>query len=59
MEVRLAGVDGVGCAGVEATDAAGNVQPLEQPWNQHGFANNEVQRVPVVVGGGEAADEEQ
>ena len=38
-----------------ATDAAGNVQPVEQLWNQHGFANNEVQRVPVVVAGEEAA----
>ena len=41
-----------------ATDAAGNVQPVEQPWNHHGFANNEVQRVPVVVGDGEPPDEE-
>ena len=32
-----------------ATDAAGQVQPGHQPWNHHGFANNEVQRVPVVV----------
>jgi DMSO/TMAO reductase YedYZ molybdopterin-dependent catalytic subunit len=32
-----------------ATDAAGNTQPLEQPWNLHGFANNMVQRVPVEV----------
>jgi DMSO/TMAO reductase YedYZ molybdopterin-dependent catalytic subunit len=35
-----------------ATDAAGNVQPLEQPWNLHGFANNMVQRVPVEVRAG-------
>jgi hypothetical protein len=40
---------------LRATDAAGNVQPVEQPWNQHGLANNEVQRVPVVVSGEEAA----
>jgi sulfane dehydrogenase subunit SoxC len=32
-----------------ATDAAGNSQPIEAPWNLHGFANNEVQRVPVTV----------
>ena len=32
-----------------ATDAAGITQPLEQPWNLHGFANNMVQRVPVRV----------
>jgi DMSO/TMAO reductase YedYZ molybdopterin-dependent catalytic subunit len=35
-----------------ATDAAGNTQPLEQPWNLHGFANNTVQRVPVEVRAG-------
>ena len=32
-----------------ATDADGDTQPLEQPWNLHGFANNMVQRVPVEV----------
>jgi DMSO/TMAO reductase YedYZ molybdopterin-dependent catalytic subunit len=32
-----------------ATDAAGNTQPLEQPWNLHGFSNNMVQCVPVEV----------
>ena len=32
-----------------ATDAAGNVQPVDQPWNRQGMANNLVQRVPVVV----------
>ena len=32
-----------------ATDSAGNVQPLQAPWNLGGYANNEVQRVPVVV----------
>jgi hypothetical protein len=31
-----------------ATDGAGNVQPLDQPWNRGGFANNLVQRVHVV-----------
>jgi sulfane dehydrogenase subunit SoxC len=34
-----------------ATDAEGNTQPLEQPWNLHGFANNMVQRVAVEVRG--------
>lgn len=32
-----------------ATDSAGNAQPLEAPWNLGGYANNEVQRVPLVV----------
>ena len=32
-----------------ATDAAGNQQPLDQPWNYQGMGNNLVQRVPVVV----------
>jgi DMSO/TMAO reductase YedYZ molybdopterin-dependent catalytic subunit len=32
-----------------ATDAAGNVQPLEQPWNTQGMGNNSVQTVPVTV----------
>ena len=32
-----------------ASDSAGETQPLEAPWNLHGFANNEVQRVPVTV----------
>jgi sulfane dehydrogenase subunit SoxC len=32
-----------------ATDAAGNTQPLEQPWNLSGVLNNMVQRVPVEV----------
>ena len=34
-----------------ATDSAGNVQPLEAAWNLGGYANNEVQRVAVVVAG--------
>ena len=41
---------------VRATDAAGNVQPLEQRWNFEGVQNNAVQRVRVVVG---AADGKQ
>jgi hypothetical protein len=32
-----------------ATDVAGNVQPLEQPWNTQGMGNNSVQTVPVTV----------
>ena len=32
-----------------AYDAAGNVQPVDQPWNVQGMANNMAQRVPVVV----------
>ena len=32
-----------------ATDAAGNTQPLEQPWNLQGMGNNLVQSVPVTV----------
>jgi hypothetical protein len=32
-----------------ATDAVGNSQPLEVPWNLGGYANNAVQRVPVTV----------
>ncbi len=32
-----------------ATDATGRVQPVQQPWNRGGFANNLVQRVDVVV----------
>jgi sulfane dehydrogenase subunit SoxC len=32
-----------------ATDESGRSQPVEQPWNRGGFANNLVQRVPVVV----------
>ena len=32
-----------------ATDAAGNVQPLEAPWDLSGFGNNGVQRIQVTV----------
>ncbi|AVH60536.1 MULTISPECIES: sulfite oxidase [Streptomyces] len=31
-----------------ATDAEGHTQPLDQRWNRGGFANNLVQRVPVL-----------
>ncbi|HEY9375427.1 sulfite oxidase [Streptomyces sp.] len=33
---------------VRATDAEGRAQPLEQPWNRGGFANNLVQHVRVL-----------
>jgi hypothetical protein len=32
-----------------ASDAAGNSQPLDPPWNLGGYANNSVQRVVVNV----------
>jgi sulfane dehydrogenase subunit SoxC len=32
-----------------ATDAAGNTQPVASPWNLKGYANNEIERVPVTV----------
>jgi hypothetical protein len=32
-----------------ATDEAGNVQPLEAPWDLTGFGNNGVQRIHVTV----------
>ena len=32
-----------------ASDAAGNVQPLDPPWNRGGYANNAVERVTVCV----------
>jgi len=32
-----------------AVDAQGNSQPINQPWNYQGMANNLVQRVPVSV----------
>ena len=34
---------------VRATDAQGNVQPVEQPWNFQGMGNNMAHRVEVVV----------
>jgi sulfane dehydrogenase subunit SoxC len=34
---------------VRATDEAGNVQPMNAPWNYGGFMNNAAQRVPVLV----------
>ncbi|MGI5213684.1 sulfite oxidase [Plantactinospora sp. CA-290183] len=35
--------------GARATDASGRTQPVEQPWNRGGFANNLVQWVVVAV----------
>ena len=32
-----------------ATDATGAVQPVDQPWNTQGMANNMTQRVTVFV----------
>ena len=32
-----------------ATDAAGNTQPLDPPWNLKGYANNAVERLRVIV----------
>jgi hypothetical protein len=32
-----------------ATDANGQTQPLEPPWDNSGFGNNVVHRVPVTV----------
>ena len=32
-----------------ATDAAGNVQPLEPPWDASGFGNNAVHGITVRV----------
>jgi sulfane dehydrogenase subunit SoxC len=32
-----------------ATDAAGNVQPLDPPWNLKGYSNNAVERITVAV----------
>jgi sulfane dehydrogenase subunit SoxC len=36
-----------------ATDAAGNEQPLAAAWNPKGYANNEVDRIPVTVAPGD------
>ncbi|MFF0066130.1 sulfite oxidase [Streptomyces sp. NPDC005279] len=37
---------------VRAHDADGHHQPLSQPWNRGGFANNLVQRIPVLCASG-------
>src|SRR6266571_4312984 len=36
-----------------ASDEAGNVQPVDIPWNVGGYSNNAVQRIPVTVSGSE------
>ena len=41
-----------------ATDADGQTQPLEQPWNYQGMGNNLVQMVPVTVLDGKPSDRE-
>lgn len=33
-----------------ATDSAGNVQPMEQPWNPSGYLRNAIDRVTVSIG---------
>jgi sulfane dehydrogenase subunit SoxC len=43
---RSAGVHELLC---RAVDEAGNVQPVEQPWNRQGMANNMAQRLRVVA----------
>ena len=42
------GVHQLGC---RASDAAGNIQPLEPPWDLAGFGNNGIQRIQVTVRG--------
>lgn len=32
-----------------AVDASGRQQPTDAPWNRGGFANNGIQRIPVIV----------
>ncbi len=43
------GTTGAATLLVRATDAAGNVQPLDVPWNRLGYGNNGVQRIIVTV----------
>jgi len=47
-EAEWTATPGTHVLAVRASDAAGRTQPLQQPWNRGGFANNLVQRVPVV-----------
>jgi DMSO/TMAO reductase YedYZ molybdopterin-dependent catalytic subunit len=42
-------VEGDHVISCRATDEAGNVQPLDQPWNYEGLGNNLVQEVAVTV----------
>jgi DMSO/TMAO reductase YedYZ molybdopterin-dependent catalytic subunit len=44
-----ASVPGTYVISSRATDAAGNAQPVEPPWNLKGYANNEIERLPVTV----------
>lgn len=53
LALRLAGGTGEFVLSARATDAEGHTQPLEQPWNRGGFANNLVQRVQVLCMEGE------
>jgi sulfane dehydrogenase subunit SoxC len=49
-----ASVDGSYVICSRATDAAGHTQPDQPPWNLKGYANNEIERVPVTVRTGAA-----
>jgi DMSO/TMAO reductase YedYZ molybdopterin-dependent catalytic subunit len=40
---------GTSVLGCRARDEAGNEQPTTPPWNVGGYANNEIQRIPVHV----------
>jgi len=42
-------VPGEHAVACRATDAQGNVQPIDQPWNTQGMGNNSVQSVSVAV----------
>ena len=44
-----ASVPGAYVISSRASDASGNVQPVEPPWNLKGYANNAVERIPVTV----------
>jgi sulfane dehydrogenase subunit SoxC len=44
-----ASVPGAYTISSRATDAAGNTQPVAPPWNLKGYANNEIERLPVTV----------
>ena len=51
LDVRLDAAPGRHVLCARARDAAGNMQPDDPAWNVGGYANNAVQRVPVVVAG--------
>ena len=46
---RQAGLGSMCAVACRATDASGRAQPLSQRWSRGGFANNTIQRVPVIV----------